>query len=50
MGWGWSAGFGPPMKGDINPTAYKDILDNYMLSTLWEQFEEDSFLSQHERE
>ena len=35
------------MKGDRNATAYNVIVDDFMLSTLWQQFGEAPFLCQH---
>ena len=32
-----------PVKGTLNASAYQDILDNFMLSNLWEQFKEGPF-------
>ncbi len=37
-----------PMKGNLNASEYKDILDNATPPTLWEQFVEDPFLFQHD--
>ena len=37
-----------PVESTVNATAYKDISDNYMVPTLWQQFEEDPFLFQHD--
>ncbi|KAK3516229.1 hypothetical protein QTP70_006376 [Hemibagrus guttatus] len=44
-------GLGPlvPVKGTLNASGYQDILDNFMLPTLWEQFGDDPFLFQHDR-
>uniref|UniRef100_A0A3Q3IJ65 RRM domain-containing protein n=1 Tax=Monopterus albus TaxID=43700 RepID=A0A3Q3IJ65_MONAL len=50
MVWGCfsGAGLGPlvPVKGTLN--ASEDILDNFMLPTLWEQFGDGPFLFQHD--
>lgn len=37
---GIGLGFLVPVKGNPNVTAYKDILDNYVLLSLWQQFGE----------
>ncbi|CAI9588356.1 unnamed protein product, partial [Staurois parvus] len=32
-----------PVKGTLKVSAYQDILDNFMLPTLWEQFGDGPF-------
>jgi len=41
-------GLGPfvPVKGTLNALSYQEILDNFMLTNLWEQFGDDSVLFQ----
>ena len=38
----------PLSSSEGNTTAYNDILNNYVLSTMWQQFGEAPFLLQHD--
>ena len=51
MVWGCFSGveLGPlvPVNGALKASSYQDILENFMLPTLWEQFGDGPFLFQH---
>ena len=50
MGLFSGVGLGPldPVKETLKVSAYKDILDDFMLPTLWKQFGDCPFLFQHD--
>lgn len=52
MVWGCFLGFGlDPLasaKRNVNAVACTDILDNFMIPTLWQQFVDGPFLFQHD--
>ena len=52
MMWGCfsGTGLGPlvPVEGTLNGSAYQEMLDNFMLPALWQQFGDGPFLFQHD--
>jgi len=52
MVWGCSSGAGlgslVPVKLTLNASAYQEILDSFMLPTLWKKFGDGPFLFQHD--
>ena len=52
MVWGCFSGvwLGPlvPVKGTLKTSAYQDMLDNFILPTLWEQSGDGPFLFKHD--
>ena len=39
-----------PVKGNLNASAYQEMLDNSKLPTLWEQSVDGPFLFQHDKQ